>query len=39
MYLGGGMMVHAANPSDDVEVTAAWGPWYGERYSGAGRPG
>ena len=39
MYIGGGMMVHAANPRDDVEVTAAWGPWYGERYSGAGRVG
>ena len=26
MYIGGGMMVHAANPRDDVEVTAAWGP-------------
>ncbi len=39
MYIGGGRMVHAANPSRGVEVSAAWGPWYGERYSGAGRVG
>ena len=37
MYIGGGMMVSASNPRDGVEVIAAWGPWYGERYSGAGR--
>ena len=37
MYIGGGMMVSASNPSAGVEVIAAWGPWYGERYSGAGR--
>lgn len=37
MYIGGGRMVHAASPRTDVETTDAWGPWYGERYSGAGR--
>jgi cell wall-associated NlpC family hydrolase len=37
MYIGGGMMVSASNPRDGVEIIAAWGPWYGERYSGAGR--
>lgn len=37
MYVGGGMMVSASNPRDGVELIAAWGPWYGERYSGAGR--
>ncbi len=37
MYIGNGQIVHAANPSRGVEVSSAWGPWYGERYSGAGR--
>jgi len=37
MYIGGGMMVSASNPRDGVEIIAAWGPWYGDRYSGAGR--
>ena len=37
MYVGGGMMVSASNPRDGVELIAAWGPWYSERYSGAGR--
>ncbi len=37
MYIGGGMMVSASNPRAGVEIIAAWGPWYGERYSGAGR--
>ena len=37
MYIGGGKMVSASNPSDGVEVTDYKGPWYGERYSGAGR--
>ena len=37
MYIGGGMMVSASNPRDGVEVIAAWGPWYGSRYSGAAR--
>lgn len=37
MYIGGGKMVSASNPSDGVEVTDYKGPWYAERYSGAGR--
>ncbi len=37
IYVGGGMMVSASNPHDGVELIAAWGPWYGDRYSGAGR--
>ena len=37
MYIGGGKMVSASNPSDGVEVIDYLGPWYGERYSGAGR--
>ena len=37
MYIGGGMMVSASNPRDGVEIIAAWGPWYGSRYSGAAR--
>ncbi len=37
MYIGGGMMVSASNPGAGVEIIAAFGPWYGERYSGAGR--
>jgi len=37
MYIGGGMMVSASNPGAGVEIISAWGPWYGERYSGAGR--
>ena len=37
MYIGGGKMVSASNPSDGVEVIDYKGPWYGERYSGAGR--
>ena len=37
VYIGGGMMVSASNPGDGVEIIAAWGPWYGDRYSGAGR--
>jgi len=37
MYIGNGKMVHAANPRDGVEITDYKGPWYGERYSGAGR--
>ncbi len=37
MYIGGGMMVSASNPGAGVEIIAAWGPWYGSRYSGAGR--
>ena len=37
MYIGGGMMVSASNPGAGVEIISAWGPWYGDRYSGAGR--
>jgi cell wall-associated NlpC family hydrolase len=37
MYIGGGMMVSASNPRAGVEIISAWGPWYGSRYSGAGR--
>ena len=37
MYIGSGKMVSASNPSDGVEVIDYLGPWYGERYSGAGR--
>ncbi len=37
MYIGSGKMVHAANPRDGVEITDYKGPWYGSRYSGAGR--
>ena len=37
MYIGGGKMVHAANPSDGVEITDFLGPWYGDRFSGVGR--
>jgi cell wall-associated NlpC family hydrolase len=37
MYIGGGMMVSASNPRDGVEIIAAFGPWYGSRYSGASR--
>ena len=37
MYIGNGKMVHAANPRDGVEIIDYKGPWYGERYSGAGR--
>ncbi|MGD9956497.1 MAG: NlpC/P60 family protein [Candidatus Nanopelagicales bacterium] len=39
MYVGGGMMVSASNPRDGVELIGVWSPWYGERYSGAGRVG
>ena len=37
MYVGGGKMVSASNPSDGVEVIDFLGPWYGERFSGVGR--
>lgn len=37
LYVGGGMMVSASNPRDGVELIGVWSPWYGERYSGAGR--
>jgi cell wall-associated NlpC family hydrolase len=37
MYIGGGKMVHAANPGDGVIVSDVLGPWYNERFSGVGR--
>jgi cell wall-associated NlpC family hydrolase len=37
LYIGGGKMVHAANPGDGVRVDDIFGPWYGERFSGIGR--
>lgn len=37
MYVGNGKMVSASNPSDGVELIDYLGPWYGERFSGAGR--
>lgn len=37
MYIGGGKMVHAANPSSGVLISDFKGSWYSSRYSGAGR--
>lgn len=37
LYIGGGRMVHAANPSDGVRIDDIFGPWYAERFSGVGR--
>ena len=37
IYIGNGKMVSASNPRDGVEIIDYKGPWYGERYSGAGR--
>lgn len=37
IYIGGGKMVSASNPSDGVEVIDFLGPWYRERFSGVGR--
>ena len=37
LYIGGGKMVHAANPGDGVRIDDIMGPWYGERFSGIGR--
>jgi len=37
MYVGGGKMVSASNPSDGVEIIDFLGPWYRERFSGVGR--
>lgn len=37
LYIGGGKMVHAANPGAGVRVDDIMGPWYGERFSGIGR--
>lgn len=37
LYIGGGKMVHAANPRSGVVVTNILGPWYSSRFSGIGR--
>jgi cell wall-associated NlpC family hydrolase len=37
LYIGGGKMVHAANPRSGVLVTNILGPWYSSRFSGIGR--
>lgn len=37
LYIGGGKMVHAANPSSGVLVTDILGPWYENYFSGIGR--
>ncbi|MDP2014309.1 MAG: NlpC/P60 family protein [Actinomycetota bacterium] len=37
MYIGGGKMVHAANPGDGVEISAVLGPWYRNYFTGVGR--
>ena len=37
MYIGGGMMVSASNPSAGVQIIGVWSAWYSERYSGGGR--
>jgi len=37
IYIGGGKMVSASNPSDGVEIIDFLGPWYAERFSGVGR--
>jgi cell wall-associated NlpC family hydrolase len=37
MYIGNGKMVSASNPGVGVEVTDFLGPWWNERFSGAGR--
>jgi cell wall-associated NlpC family hydrolase len=37
LYIGGGKMVHAANPGDGVIVSDVLGPWYNNYFSGVGR--
>jgi len=37
MYIGGGRMVHAANPSSGVIISSVSEPWYAQRFSGVGR--
>jgi cell wall-associated NlpC family hydrolase len=37
MYIGGGRMVHAANPSSGVIVSSVYEGWYMQRFSGVGR--
>lgn len=37
MYIGGGRMVHAANPHSGVIITSINDPWYVRYFTGAGR--
>ena len=37
IYIGGGRMVGAANPSAGITIDYVFGSWYGSHYSGAGR--
>jgi cell wall-associated NlpC family hydrolase len=37
MYIGGGRMVHAANPSSGVIISSVYESWYAQRFSGVGR--
>ena len=37
MYIGGGKMVHAANPRSGVIITPVLGPWYNRYFTGVGR--
>ncbi len=37
LYIGGGKMVHAANPSDGVIITNVLAPWYAQHFTGIGR--
>jgi cell wall-associated NlpC family hydrolase len=37
IYIGGGLMVHAANPGSGVRVDSVFGGYYGGVYAGAGR--
>jgi cell wall-associated NlpC family hydrolase len=37
MYIGGGKMVHAANPSSGVIISSVNEGWYQQRFSGVGR--
>jgi len=37
IYVGGGKMVSASNPSAGVQLIDFLGPWYGDRFSGVGR--
>ena len=37
LYIGGGKMVHAANPRDGVVITNVLAPWYARHFTGIGR--
>ena len=37
IYIGGGNMVGASNPSSGITIDRVFGSWYGSHYSGAGR--